>query len=109
MINFGTHIFDPGGCRADVYYNYSNVHVCERTGVCLGQPEYNPPIEDDEEALEGSGNLDSDSNPEMPPKSPSEEKKRDRFSHEEARLGAEKSVVCLAAVMINCLVYVLMF
>jgi len=88
-------VFGPGGCPADAYYS----SVCERTGVCL--PEYYPPIGENEEGGVAQ--------------SPTPTSREAVIKHEEAhdyeydRSGAEKSVVCLAAVITNCLACALMF
>lgn len=89
-------MFGPGGCPADSYYS----SVCERTGVCL--PEYYPPIGENEEGGVAQLNLTTNTSTVEKPAMARHEKAHDHS-------GAEKSVVCLAAVMTNYLVYVLMF
>jgi len=88
-------------CPADAYY--SNVHVCERAGVCFPVGD---PLTGEHEALDGGGGVIQ-----LPPVYPRPKSRVEEQSDndEDKESGAEKCVVCLAAVMINCVVCALMF
>ena len=102
-MNFGTGSFFALASALLMRITALLVHVCECAGVCFLVSD---PSTREYEALDGGGGV-IELPPEYPmPKSRVEEQSD---SDEDKESGAEKCVVCLAAVMINGVVCALMF